>query len=165
MEKSQADSQKIDPEIKAERRECYSHIVYVYESPFNLHIFKSHGWSYVGTTPNPIVPNSRGQNVTMLLAISCYSIIQYDAIVGRVAVLREGDFTIVMDNARSHHSAVNNMDTSLIMSNFYRDTHKQGPPLNRIQIDDILKLNKTSWLNLMYEKDRLVVLGYEGRPR
>ncbi|KII69406.1 hypothetical protein RF11_11050 [Thelohanellus kitauei] len=75
-----------DPEIKA-----YSHIVYIDESPFNLHIFKSHGWSYVGTTPNPIVPNSVDKIILM-------------------AVLGEGDFIIVLDNIRLNRPAVNYMD-------------------------------------------------------
>ncbi|KII66041.1 hypothetical protein RF11_10147 [Thelohanellus kitauei] len=118
LENNQADSRKRNnPEIKAERREYvlwyqsilphlrYSHIVYVDESK--------------GTTPNLILTNSRGQNVTMLLAIICYNIIQCDAVVGYgvdaetfssfprrlVAVFGEGDFTIVMDNVRFHHTA------------------------------------------------------------
>ncbi|KII61446.1 hypothetical protein RF11_12861 [Thelohanellus kitauei] len=60
----------------------------------------------------------------MLLAINFYNIIQCDAVVGcgvnaetfssflrrLVAVFGEGDFTIVMDNVRFHHTTVNNMD-------------------------------------------------------
>ncbi|KII68230.1 hypothetical protein RF11_07782 [Thelohanellus kitauei] len=60
----------------------------------------------------------------MLLAINCYNIIQCDTIVGcsvnaetlysflrrLVEVLGEGVFTIVMNNVRFHHTAVNNMD-------------------------------------------------------
>ncbi|KII74589.1 hypothetical protein RF11_16199 [Thelohanellus kitauei] len=60
----------------------------------------------------------------MLLTINCYNIIQCDAVVGCgvnaetfssilkrfMEVLVEGDFTIVMENVRFHHTAVNNVD-------------------------------------------------------
>ncbi|KII62698.1 hypothetical protein RF11_12415 [Thelohanellus kitauei] len=60
----------------------------------------------------------------MLQTINCYNIIKCDEFVGccvnaetfssflrrLVAVFGEGDFTLVMDNARFHHTAVNNID-------------------------------------------------------
>ncbi|KII70515.1 hypothetical protein RF11_14829 [Thelohanellus kitauei] len=79
--------------------ELDSHIVYVDESPFNLHIFKSRGWSGVGTTTNHIVPISRGQNVTTLLTINCYNIIQCDAI-HSILNPREEAFSILKNRER-----------------------------------------------------------------
>lgn len=96
----------------------YSNIIYVDESPFNLHIIKTHAWSRVGTTPNPVVSNSRGNNVTMILAINCINIVSSSAIIhtgvnslifkeflnNLVSILgTESEFTIVMDNVRFHH--------------------------------------------------------------
>ena len=121
---------RIDPEIKQERIPYvrwyqsqsvhlrYSNIIYIDESPFNLHMIKSHSWSRVGTIPNPIVTNSRGQNVTMILAINSLNIVSSEAIIhrgvngeiykrflnGLVDILgRNQEFTLVMDNVRFHH--------------------------------------------------------------
>ncbi|KII62452.1 hypothetical protein RF11_13823 [Thelohanellus kitauei] len=46
----------------------------------------------------------------MVLEINFYNIIKCDAVVGCGKVLGEGDFTIVIENVRFHHTAVNNMD-------------------------------------------------------
>ncbi|KII66591.1 hypothetical protein RF11_03433 [Thelohanellus kitauei] len=47
----------------------YQHnkIFYTAESPFNLQILQSHGWSLISKTPNPVSQTSRGSNVLMNL--------------------------------------------------------------------------------------------------
>ncbi|KII70229.1 hypothetical protein RF11_11836 [Thelohanellus kitauei] len=101
LEKNQADSRKKEITLKLKKKEGRR--------------------SMIGTTAHPIVPIPCGQNVTMLLAINYYNIIQCDAVFGcgvnaetfscflrrLVAVLGEGDFTIVMENVRFHHITVN----------------------------------------------------------
>lgn len=96
----------------------YSNIIYLDESPFNLNIIKSHAWSRVGTTPNPVVNNSRGSNVTMILAVNSLNIVSSEAIIhtgvngqifkgflnNLVRILgRCVQYTLVMDNVRFHH--------------------------------------------------------------
>lgn len=93
-------------------------LIFIDESPFNLNMFRSHSWAIKGRTPNPIVRNSRGPNVTMMLAISCQNIIHCEAISSSVdgTIFRsfltslrtilgdEEDFCLVMDNVNFHHS-------------------------------------------------------------
>lgn len=80
-------------------------------------MLRAHGRSPVGSTPNPVVVNSRGPNVTMILAVSAISIVHCEAITGGVncaifqdfmkkikEVLGDGDYIMVMDNVRFHHS-------------------------------------------------------------
>lgn len=97
----------------------YRNVIYVDESPFNLHMIRNHGYSLAGTTPNLIVGNSRGPNISMILAVNCINIIKADAVVGSgvnaetfqsfllnlVEILgTDEEFIIVMDNVRFHHS-------------------------------------------------------------
>ncbi|KII66349.1 hypothetical protein RF11_14241 [Thelohanellus kitauei] len=120
-----------DPTVKSERKsfvEWYqsmtpqyqrNNIIYKDESPFNLQMFRSHGWALVGETPNPVIPTSRGPNVSMILALNSVNIIHCEAIVRRgvnssifnefLKKIRETlgteqIYTIVMDNVRFHHS-------------------------------------------------------------
>ncbi|KII60246.1 hypothetical protein RF11_05677 [Thelohanellus kitauei] len=120
-----------DPTVKSEGKSFvewyqsmtpqYQHnnIIYIDESPFNLHMFRSHGWALVGETHNPVIPTSRGPNVSMILALNSINIIYYEAIVGlgvnssifneflteiRKTLGTEQIYIIVMDNARFHHS-------------------------------------------------------------
>ncbi|KII64613.1 Transposon Tf2-6 polyprotein [Thelohanellus kitauei] len=120
-----------DPTVKSERKsfvEWYqsmtpeyqrNNIIYIDESPFNLQMFRSHGWALVGETPNPVIPTSRGPNVSMILALNSVNIVHCEAIVGRgvnstilnefLTKIRETlgteqIYTIVMDNVRFHHS-------------------------------------------------------------
>ena len=76
-----------DPSVKEERisypnwynglpiNKKYRNVIYIDESPFHLNLIRSHGWARRGETPNPIVNNSRGGNVTMILAVICINII------------------------------------------------------------------------------------------
>ncbi|KII63588.1 hypothetical protein RF11_16399 [Thelohanellus kitauei] len=57
----------------------YRNVVFNEESPFNLHMFRSHSWARRGVTPNPKV-RPRGRNVTMILAINSVNIIHCKAI-------------------------------------------------------------------------------------
>lgn len=101
--------------VSIDRR--YQNLIFVDESPFTLHMIRNHGRALRGETPNPVVRNSRGDNVTMILAVSAISVVHCEAIFGSVDhvvfqtflakledVLGEGDYTIVMDNVRFHHS-------------------------------------------------------------
>ncbi|KII68600.1 hypothetical protein RF11_06858 [Thelohanellus kitauei] len=96
-----------------------NNIIYIDESPFNLQMFKSHGWTLVGETPNPVIPTSRGPNVSMILALNSVNVIRCEALVGRgvnfsifnefLTKIRETPgteqiYTIVMENVRYHHS-------------------------------------------------------------
>ena len=95
----------------------YKNLVFIDESPFSLHLLRSHGRSLAGTTPNSVVQNSRGRNVTMILAVNALNVISCEAILGSVNhvifqeflnklknILGEGNFIIVMDNVRFHHT-------------------------------------------------------------
>ncbi|KII73497.1 hypothetical protein RF11_00090 [Thelohanellus kitauei] len=97
----------------------YSNTIYLDECPFNLHTIQSHAWGKKGKTTNPVLSKDIGQNITMILAINCRNIISSEAIVSTgvnsvifkeflnklVTILgREGQYTIVMDNVRFHHS-------------------------------------------------------------
>ena len=95
----------------------YKNLVFIDESPFSLHMLRSHGRSLVGTTPNPVVENSRGRNVTMILAISAISVVSCEAVLGGVNhvifqdfltklkdILGDGEYIILMDNVKFHHS-------------------------------------------------------------
>ena len=95
----------------------YRNLVFIDESPFSLHLLRSHGRSIVGTTPNPVVQNSRGRNVTMIVAVNALNIIHCEAIMENVnhpifqnflqkleVILGDEDFVIVMDNVRFHHT-------------------------------------------------------------
>lgn len=115
--------------VKQERREYanwytnlpigvrYEKLIFIDESPFSLHMLRAHGRSPIGTTPNPIVINSRGPNVTMILAVSALSVVYCEAVTVGVNcdifqeflnkvrdVLGGEDYIIVMDNVRFHHS-------------------------------------------------------------
>jgi transposase len=104
----------------------YRNLIYIAESPFNLHIVRSHGYSKVGTTPNQIVSNSRGANVTMIIALDSNNIVLSEAIVGvgvTAVIFKEfllqlkrvlgedEEFTLVMDNVRFHHALSDFYDT------------------------------------------------------
>lgn len=94
----------------------YRNLIYIDESPFNIHMLRSHGWAMRGRTPNPIV-QPRGQNVTCILAVNGLNLVHCEAIMGSVnglvfksyidrvcAILgREEDFTFVVDNVNFHH--------------------------------------------------------------
>lgn len=95
----------------------YNKLIFVDESPFNLHMLRSHGWSMRGETPNPILGNARGRNVTMILAVSCTNVVFCEAVYANVdgnifrqflrsihRVLGDGNYTIVMDNVKFHRS-------------------------------------------------------------
>lgn len=95
----------------------YRNLIFVDESPFTLHMIRSHGRSRVGTTPNPILTNSRGRNISMILAINSINVILCEAIECNVdgdifqqflkkiyEILGDDNFIIVMDNVRFHHS-------------------------------------------------------------
>lgn len=101
--------------IAIDRR--YNNIIFVDESPFTLHMLRNHGRALRGQTPNPVVTNSRGDNITMILAVSATNVVHCEAIFTNVnhiifqeflskleQILGDGDYTIVMDNVRFHHS-------------------------------------------------------------
>lgn len=121
-------SRRNDEDVKAERKLYvrwynavpfkmrYSNLIFIDESPFHLHMMRSHSWAKRGVTPNPILAPSKGHNVTMILALNASNILYSEAVyttvnaniyqefLAKVAgVLGEGDFTIVMDNAPIHH--------------------------------------------------------------
>ena len=95
----------------------YRNIVFIDESPFNLHMFRSHSWARRGVTPNPII-RPRQRNVSMILAVNGLNIIHCEAVSVSVntvlfqeyidEVVRvlgtEEEFTLVMDNVRIHHN-------------------------------------------------------------
>ncbi|XP_065642833.1 uncharacterized protein LOC136074445 [Hydra vulgaris] len=95
----------------------YRNIVFIDESPFNLHMFRSHSWARRAVTPNPII-RPRQRNVSMILAVNGLSIIHCKAVSVSVntvlfqeyidEVVRvlgtEEEFTLVMDNVRIHHN-------------------------------------------------------------
>nr|XP_047125541.1 uncharacterized protein LOC124807583 [Hydra vulgaris] len=95
----------------------YRNIVFIYESSFNLHMFRSHSWARRGVTPNPII-HPRQRNVSMILAVNGLNIIHCEAVSVLVntvlfqeyndEVVRvlgtEEEFTLVMDNLRIHHN-------------------------------------------------------------
>ena len=87
------------------------------ESPFNLHMLRTHGRALRGVTPNPIVQNSRGPNITMILAVSGKGVVHCEANFRSVntdtfqeylkrihTIVGHGDSIIVMDNVRFHHA-------------------------------------------------------------
>ncbi|MGL6145463.1 MAG: IS630 family transposase [Macrococcoides caseolyticum] len=94
----------------------YRNIIYIDESPFNIHMFRSHSWAMRGVTPNPII-RPRQRNVTMILAINGANIIHCEAITTSVngelfqefmrTVMRilgnEEQYIFVMDNVNFHH--------------------------------------------------------------
>ncbi|KII64235.1 hypothetical protein RF11_02592 [Thelohanellus kitauei] len=94
----------------------YRNVVFIDESPFNLHMFRSHSWARRGVTPNPIV-RPRGRNVT-ILAINSVNIIHCEAITTSVnadifreflleikrILGRDEQYILVMDNVNFHHS-------------------------------------------------------------
>ena len=95
----------------------YGKVIFIDESPFSLRLLRAHGRSLVGTTPNPVVQNNRGPNITMILAVSAISLVHCEAIIDGVntaifqqflskvhEVLGGEDFIIVMDNVKFHHS-------------------------------------------------------------
>lgn len=96
----------------------YRNLIFIDESPFNIHMFRSHSWAQRGTTPNPII-HPRRQNVTMILAISGANLIHCEAITTGVngniftqfmtelirIIGTEESFIFVMDNVRFHHSS------------------------------------------------------------
>lgn len=116
--------------VKLERREYarwysaipinirYNHLIFIDESPFNIHMLRSHGWSRRNTTPNPILINNRGRNVSMIVAVSCTSVVNCVAISSNVntAIFQEflqslipilgqdTEYTIIMDNVKFHHA-------------------------------------------------------------
>ena len=104
------------PGIPIDRR--YEKIIYVNESPLSLHMIRNHCRALRGQTPNPVVMNSRGDNITMILAVSAISVVRCEAVFENVNhltfqaflkkledVLRdERDSINVMDNIRFHHS-------------------------------------------------------------
>ena len=127
-----------DPVVKAERKEYvqwymslpihvrYRNIIYIDESPFNLHMVRSHGYAMRGHTPNQTILNSRGYNVTMILAVNYINLIHSEAIVGsgvnteifqgfltsvKDILGTEEEFIIVMDNVRFHHANMKFFDT------------------------------------------------------
>lgn len=95
----------------------YRNIIFIDESPFNLHMFRSHSWAPRGVTPNPII-RPRGRNVTMILAINSLNIIHCEAVTSSVngevfsqflseikrILGRTERWIIVMDNVNFHHS-------------------------------------------------------------
>ncbi|KII68921.1 hypothetical protein RF11_03830 [Thelohanellus kitauei] len=58
----------------------YKNLIFVDESPFHLHMMRSHSWSRRGISPNPITRSSRGPNATMILAITSINIVYCEAI-------------------------------------------------------------------------------------
>lgn len=113
--------------------ERYRNVIFIDESPFNIHMFRSHSWAQRGTTPNPII-HPRRQNVTMILAISGANLIHCEAITTGVnsdifsqfmaqlirIVGTEENFIFVMDNVRFHHSNILPTATNI--------TYKYLPP-------------------------------------
>lgn len=120
-----------NPAVKLERMEYanwmmaipfyqrYRNIIFIDESPFNLQMIRSHAWQKVGVTPNPMIPVSKGPNITMILAINCVNIVHSEAIVGvgvnselfctflnslKNVLGTDESYTIVMDNVKFHHS-------------------------------------------------------------
>ncbi|KII63490.1 hypothetical protein RF11_01443 [Thelohanellus kitauei] len=95
----------------------YTNIIFIDESPFNMHMLRSHSWVRRGQTPNPII-RPRQENVTMLLAINGTEIIHSEAVFTYVNrdILKEfltevknildrtEQYVLVMDNVRFHHS-------------------------------------------------------------
>lgn len=95
----------------------YTKHVYVDESPFHLHMLRSYGRAPKGVTPNPILQNNKGKNITMILAVSGFGVVHCEAIFSNVnteifqqfllnvqSAVGNNDFTITMDNCSIHHS-------------------------------------------------------------
>ncbi|KII68556.1 hypothetical protein RF11_10747 [Thelohanellus kitauei] len=90
--------------------------MYIDESPFNIHIFRTHSWAPRGHTPNTVV-SPRGTNVTIILAMKSLNIVHCEAVTSSVNrdVFKEfmnqvittlgntEKFTFVMDNLNFHH--------------------------------------------------------------
>ncbi|KII66611.1 hypothetical protein RF11_13772 [Thelohanellus kitauei] len=118
-----------DPDVKDERVSYigwynsvpitirYSNLIFVDESPFHLHIMRSHSPSRIRTSPNSIIRSSRSPILTMIIATSSINIVHCEAIYTTVTglvyqeflrkvheVLGDGDYTIVMGNVPIHHS-------------------------------------------------------------
>ncbi len=103
----------------------YRNIIFVDESPFSLHMMRNRGRALRGKTPNITIPNSKGSNVTMILAVNALNVISCEAVLGSVNgnifqaflaalpdILDDDDeYIIVMDNVRFHHSIQEFYDT------------------------------------------------------
>lgn len=104
----------------------YNNLIYIDESPFNLHMLRSHSWAQRGRTPNPII-RPRGRNITMILAVSSSNLIHCEAIFSSVnadiftsfmqqvirIIGRDEAFTFVMDNVNFHHTTANMIEDTV----------------------------------------------------
>ncbi|KII75131.1 hypothetical protein RF11_10424 [Thelohanellus kitauei] len=91
-----------------------SNIIYLDESPFKLHMIKTHACGQKGKEANPVLQKNREQNITMIVALNFRNIISAEGFISTgvnsaifkkfltklVEILgREGQFTILMDNS------------------------------------------------------------------
>lgn len=122
-------------------------IVYLDETGFNLHTAKHYGYSPVGQKAYITVPANRGQNISLMAAISISGIVGYELRDGAfnresfgvfiseklITYFRENPGSIlVMDNCSFHHCAE---ILSLLSSNniSYRFLPAYSPQLNPIE--------------------------------
>ena len=125
-------------------------LIYIDESGFNLHLTSGKGWAIVGFTPETNVCTNKGQNISLLAAmtqgkkIDCYHI-KRGSITSEVIVewmernlfpycrreFGNSPVVIVMDNAQCHGSAVE----ACIARNGYRflKTIPYSPQTNPIE--------------------------------
>ena len=91
------------------------------ESGFNLHIAPLRCWAPKGRTPTLAVKTNRGVNISLLMCISSEGIVYYEikngsfkapvfvdflaALADHYPEVRNGEVTLVMDNARIHHAS------------------------------------------------------------
>ena len=117
-----------DPSIKEHRTQYigwynshapsfrYKNLIFIDESPINLHMFRSHSWAMKGVTPNPNI-KPRSKNVTVIIALNGDNIVHCEAIMTSVngeifkqflnqvirILGREEDYVFVVDNVNFHH--------------------------------------------------------------
>ncbi|MEN2496336.1 MAG: hypothetical protein MHMPM18_005221 [Marteilia pararefringens] len=95
-----------------------SDLIFLDETGINLHCGPNFGWSPMNITPHTQRPANRGQNISVLCAISVRGVITYEIIDGAYNAEKFTQFlhskllpkvnmnsVVIMDNARIHHTA------------------------------------------------------------
>lgn len=89
------------------------------ETGFNLHLHQTYGYAVKGLVPTLTVPSNRGKNISVMATISQDGVVAYETLDGAYNKERMTNFintklvphlpqgsTVIMDNARFHHSEV-----------------------------------------------------------
>jgi transposase len=157
--------------------------VFLDECGFNLHTSRNYGYSPINTKAYINVPGNRGQNISLMAAISITGIVGYEIIDGAYSGDSFMDFItrllvpfftenpgciLIMDNCRFHHRS-----DVITLLNTNRITYKFLPPYSPMfnPIEEFFGLIKSKYRNIrplskkkrdIIERINTIMFNFEG---